>query len=70
MTAIRESCLCGGVRFEITGPLMRSSHCHCAMQSSLDAIQADSQTELPGVAVRDAALCDRPDCEESGVVPL
>lgn len=31
MTAIRGSCLCGGVRFEIAGPLMRSSHCHCAM---------------------------------------
>jgi hypothetical protein len=31
MTALRGSCLCGGVRFELTGPLMRSSHCHCAM---------------------------------------
>jgi hypothetical protein len=29
MTALRSSCLCGGVRFEIDGPLMRSSHCHC-----------------------------------------
>ena len=29
MTALRGSCLCGGVRFEIAGPLMRSSHCHC-----------------------------------------
>jgi hypothetical protein len=29
MTALRGSCLCGGVRFEIDGPLMRSSHCHC-----------------------------------------
>ena len=29
MTALRGSCLCGGVRFEIEGPLMRSSHCHC-----------------------------------------
>ena len=27
MTALRGSCLCGGVRFEIDGPLMRSSHC-------------------------------------------
>jgi len=24
---LRGSCLCGGVRFEIEGPLMRSSHC-------------------------------------------
>ena len=29
MTALQGSCLCGGVRFEIDGPLMRSSHCHC-----------------------------------------
>ena len=29
MRALRGSCLCGGVRFEIDGPLMRSSHCHC-----------------------------------------
>ena len=29
MTALRGSCLCGGVRFEIDGPLMRSSDCHC-----------------------------------------
>jgi hypothetical protein len=25
------SCLCGGVRFEITGPLDRATHCHCSM---------------------------------------
>jgi len=29
MTALRGSCVCGGVRFEIDGPLMRCSHCHC-----------------------------------------
>src|SRR6516165_7406463 len=29
MTVLRGSCLCGAVRFEIDGPLMRSSHCHC-----------------------------------------
>lgn len=29
MTALQGSCLCGEVRFEIAGPLMRSSHCHC-----------------------------------------
>jgi hypothetical protein len=29
MTALQGSCLCGGVRFEIDGPLMRFSHCHC-----------------------------------------
>jgi hypothetical protein len=26
---IRGSCLCGGVRFEVEPPLLRTSHCHC-----------------------------------------
>jgi hypothetical protein len=29
MTSLRGSCLGGEMRFEIDGPLMRSSHCHC-----------------------------------------
>ena len=28
---IRASCLCGDVRFEITGSLTGASHCHCSM---------------------------------------
>jgi len=28
---IRGGCLCGDVRFEITGPLTGASHCHCSM---------------------------------------
>jgi hypothetical protein len=31
MAAIRGSCLCGGVRFEIAGPLSRSLNCHCSL---------------------------------------
>jgi hypothetical protein len=30
MTAIGGSCLCGGVKFEITGPLSSSLNCHCS----------------------------------------
>jgi hypothetical protein len=30
MAAIRGSCLCGGVKFEINGPLLRPLHCHCS----------------------------------------
>jgi|SRR5579884_476535 len=30
MTAIRGSCLCGGVAFEITGPLQSPLNCHCS----------------------------------------
>jgi hypothetical protein len=27
--AATGGCLCGGVRFEISGPWLRASHCHC-----------------------------------------
>src|SRR5262249_50778417 len=30
MSAIRGSCLCGGVKFEITGPLSSPLNCHCS----------------------------------------
>lgn len=30
-TAIRGSCLCGTVSYEITGPLAIAGHCHCSM---------------------------------------
>jgi len=29
VTGIRGSCLCGGVKFEITGPLAKPLNCHC-----------------------------------------
>lgn len=28
---IRGSCLCGAVRYEVTGPFIESHHCHCSM---------------------------------------
>jgi hypothetical protein len=28
-TAIRGSCLCGGVKFEVTPPFLRAGRCHC-----------------------------------------
>ncbi len=27
---VRGSCLCGSVRFEVRGPFLRASHCHCS----------------------------------------
>jgi hypothetical protein len=27
---ITGGCLCGGVRYEISGPFLRASHCHCS----------------------------------------
>lgn len=29
--AVEGGCLCGRVRYEITGPLFDASHCHCSM---------------------------------------
>ncbi len=29
MTRLRGSCLCGGVRFEVTEPFQRVTNCHC-----------------------------------------
>ncbi len=29
--AIKGGCLCGGVRYEITGVLFAADHCHCSM---------------------------------------
>jgi hypothetical protein len=31
MPVLHGSCLCGGVKFEITGPLVRVLHCHCSL---------------------------------------
>ena len=28
---IKGGCLCGRVRYEITGPLFDADHCHCSM---------------------------------------
>ena len=28
---IKGGCLCGGVRYEVTGELFASTHCHCSM---------------------------------------
>ena len=28
---VRGSCLCGGVRFEVTLPFRRANHCHCSL---------------------------------------
>jgi hypothetical protein len=30
MAELRGSCLCGGVRFEVTEPFVRVTYCHCA----------------------------------------
>ncbi len=29
-SVVAGGCLCGGVRFEVTGPFLRAGHCHCS----------------------------------------
>jgi hypothetical protein len=31
MEPLQGSCLCGGVRFEVTRPFRRANHCHCSL---------------------------------------
>lgn len=31
MDPVRGSCLCGGVRFEVTAPFLRWTNCHCSL---------------------------------------
>ena len=38
---LRGSCLCGGVRYEITGPLSGALNCHCAYGLPLGALDDD-----------------------------
>jgi hypothetical protein len=43
------SCLCGGVRFEIRGPFLRASHCHCSRCRKHSGAGASTQGRvLPG----------------------
>jgi hypothetical protein len=42
-TRIRGSCLCGGVRFEITGPFLRAGFCHCSRCRKHSGAQAGVQ---------------------------
>jgi hypothetical protein len=50
MKTVRGSCLCGGVKFEITGPLSNPLNCHCsqcrkqhgaAFRSRIRVLQSD-----------------------------
>jgi hypothetical protein len=41
------SCLCGGVRFEITAPFRRASHCHCSRCRKHSGTFGESQGRVP-----------------------
>jgi hypothetical protein len=44
---VRGSCLCGGVRFEITAPFRRASHCHCSRCRKHSGSFGETQGRVP-----------------------
>jgi hypothetical protein len=49
---MRGSCLCGGVRFELTEPFRRANHCHCSRCRKHSGTFGETQGKLPRDAVR------------------
>lgn len=43
----RGSCLCGGVRYEVTAPFLRANHCHCSRCRKHTGAGASSQGRVP-----------------------
>lgn len=41
------SCLCGGVRFEITRPFRRANHCHCSRCRKHSGTFGETQGRVP-----------------------
>jgi hypothetical protein len=44
---VRGSCLCGGVRFEITAPFRRANYCHCSRCRKHSGSGALAQGRVP-----------------------
>lgn len=44
---VRGSCLCGGVRFEITAPFRRANYCHCSRCRKHSGSSAMAQGRVP-----------------------
>jgi hypothetical protein len=44
---LRGSCLCGGVRFEITQPFRRANHCHCSRCRKHSGTFGETQGRVP-----------------------
>jgi hypothetical protein len=49
---IRGSCLCGGVRFEVTGPFRRANHCHCGRCRKHSGTFGETQGRVPRESFR------------------
>ncbi len=54
---MKGACLCGGVRFEVTEPFVRVSHCHCESCKKISSnLFGSSWPELEYTSVRLSAL--------------
>jgi hypothetical protein len=47
---VRGSCLCGGVRFVVTGPFLRANYCHCSRCRKHSGSSASAQGRVPADA--------------------
>ncbi|QEI08758.1 GFA family protein [Pigmentiphaga aceris] len=52
---IKGSCLCGGIRYEVRGPLTGALYCHCTM---CQKAQGSAFRARAGVAVKDFHLLE------------
>jgi hypothetical protein len=52
MAELRGSCLCGGVRFEVTEPFATITYCHCASCKKLSGGAATANGRVRGDAIR------------------
>jgi len=50
--AIAGACLCGAVRFEVSGPLDRVVHCHCTMCQRAHGAAFATWAAVPGECLR------------------
>jgi hypothetical protein len=44
---VRGSCLCGGVRYEVTAPFRRANYCHCSRCRKHSGGSASAQGRVP-----------------------
>jgi hypothetical protein len=44
---VRGSCLCGGIRYEVTAPFLRANYCHCSRCRKHSGGAASAQGRVP-----------------------
>jgi hypothetical protein len=49
-SSVSGSCLCGGVRYEVTGPFLRANSCHCSRCRKHTGAAASAQGRVPAGA--------------------